>query len=40
MQVGIFDIFLALVPMGPILVSIDAKFSRNQYQGGFPYGGL
>ena len=39
MQVEIFDIFLALVPMGPILVSIDATFSRNQYQGEYPYGG-
>ena len=38
MQVGIFDIFLALVPMGPILVSIDATFSRNQYQREYPYG--
>ena len=31
MQVEIYDIFLALVPMGPIIVSIDATFSRNQY---------
>ena len=38
MQVGIFDIFLALVLMGPILVSIDATFSRNQYQGEYQYG--
>ena len=38
MQVGIFDIFLALVLMGPILVSIDATFSRNQYQGEYLYG--
>ena len=38
MQVRIFDIFLALVPMGPILVFIDATFSRNQYQGEYPYG--
>ena len=37
-KIGIFDIFLALVPMGPILVSIDATFSRNQYQGEYPYG--
>ena len=36
MQVGIFDIFLALVPMAPILVSIDATFSRNQYQAKYP----
>ena len=33
MQIGIFDIFLALVSMGPILVSIDATFSINQYPG-------
>ena len=38
MQVGIFDILLALVPMGPILFSIDAIFSRNQYQEEYPYG--
>ena len=38
MQVRIFDIFLALVPLGSILVSIDATFSRNQYQGEYPYG--
>ena len=37
MQVGIFDIFLALVPMRPIFVSIDATFSRNQYRGEYPY---
>ena len=24
--------------MGPILVSIDTTFSRNQYQGDYPYG--
>ena len=40
MQVGIFDIFLTLVPMGPILVSIDETFSRNQYQAKYPYGAL
>ena len=38
MQVGIFDIFLTLVPMGLILVSIDATFSRNQYQGEYIHG--
>ena len=36
MQVRIYDIFLALVPLGSILVSIDATFS--QYQGEYPYG--
>ena len=29
MQLGIFDKFLALVPMGPILVNIDATFAIN-----------
>ena len=38
MHVGIFDIFLALFLMEPILASIDATFSRNQYQGEYPYG--
>ena len=38
MQVGIFDIFLTLVSMGPILVSVDATFSRNQYQANYPDG--
>ena len=40
MQVGIFDIFLALVPMGPILVSIDETFPRNQYRREYPYSAL
>ena len=33
MQVGIFDIFLALVPMGPILVSIDVKIFKKSVSG-------
>ena len=40
MQVGFFYIFLALALMGPTLVSIDATFSRNQYQGEYPNGGM
>ena len=40
MQVGIFDIFLALVSMGLFLFSIDTTFSRNQYQAKYPYGDI
>ena len=39
MQVGICNIFLALVPMGRILVSIDTTFSTNQYQAKYPHSG-